>query len=235
MLLSLDPVTPAVLLAIELALRAGHRGAAADAGPAYLAAAARRRRRRRGQPDRGRRWRTCCSTSGRSRSPVGAVDAGGRGGAAAARDRAARHPGAGRDRPDGPRRRARAALARAGPVRLRRAGRAAAAAAAVGRLAPDRPGPAGPRPRRRAVAGGAPAGVRREGARGAGGRRASRGPARAPRWRPAASAPPACRAPSPGRSRCCRGDWWLLAGAVAAVLVATAVSVAVGSWRLPFA
>ena len=29
-------------------------------------------------------------------------------------------------------------------------------------------------------------------------------------------------------------DWWLVAGSVAAVLVATAVSVAVGSWRLPF-
>jgi len=31
------------------------------------------------------------------------------------------------------------------------------------------------------------------------------------------------------------GDWMLIAGTVAAVLVATAVSVAVGSWRLPFA
>lgn len=29
-------------------------------------------------------------------------------------------------------------------------------------------------------------------------------------------------------------DWWVLAGALAAVLLATGVSVAVGSWRLPF-
>lgn len=31
------------------------------------------------------------------------------------------------------------------------------------------------------------------------------------------------------------GDWWLIAAAVVAVLVATALSVAVGSWRPPFA
>lgn len=31
------------------------------------------------------------------------------------------------------------------------------------------------------------------------------------------------------------GDWWLIAASVAAVLVATAVSVAVGAWRPPFA
>jgi energy-coupling factor transport system permease protein len=30
-------------------------------------------------------------------------------------------------------------------------------------------------------------------------------------------------------------DWWLIAGTVLAVVVATAVSVAVGAWRLPFA
>jgi energy-coupling factor transporter transmembrane protein EcfT len=30
-------------------------------------------------------------------------------------------------------------------------------------------------------------------------------------------------------------DWWLLAGTVLAVVVATAVSVAVGAWRPPFA
>ena len=36
--------------------------------------------------------------------------------------------------------------------------------------------------------------------------------------------------PQPMRS----GDWWLVAAAVVAVLVATTVSVAVGSWRLPF-
>jgi energy-coupling factor transport system permease protein len=30
-------------------------------------------------------------------------------------------------------------------------------------------------------------------------------------------------------------DWWLLAGTTAAVLAATAVSVAVGAWRPPFA
>jgi energy-coupling factor transporter transmembrane protein EcfT len=30
-------------------------------------------------------------------------------------------------------------------------------------------------------------------------------------------------------------DWWLLAGTLLAVVVATAVSVAVGSWRPPFA
>jgi energy-coupling factor transport system permease protein len=30
-------------------------------------------------------------------------------------------------------------------------------------------------------------------------------------------------------------DWWLLAGTVLAVAVATAVSVTVGAWRLPFA
>jgi hypothetical protein len=30
-------------------------------------------------------------------------------------------------------------------------------------------------------------------------------------------------------------DGWLLAGTTAAVLAATAVSVAVGAWRLPFA
>jgi hypothetical protein len=31
------------------------------------------------------------------------------------------------------------------------------------------------------------------------------------------------------------GDWALIGGTAAAVLLATAVSVAVGSWRLPFA
>jgi len=36
--------------------------------------------------------------------------------------------------------------------------------------------------------------------------------------------------PQPMRS----GDWWLVAAAVVAVLVATTVSVAVGAWRLPF-
>jgi hypothetical protein len=32
-----------------------------------------------------------------------------------------------------------------------------------------------------------------------------------------------------------RGDWLLIAATTAAVLVATAVSVAAGTWRLPFA
>ena len=45
LLLTLDPVTPAVLLAIELALVPSTGVSVPHPGPAYLAAAARRRRR----------------------------------------------------------------------------------------------------------------------------------------------------------------------------------------------
>ena len=119
-------------------------------------------------------------------------------------------------------------------VRLRRAGRAAAAAAAGGRLAHDRRGPAG---RAGSTPGGRPLaalrlfvsqtfavlvaairrGVRLATAMEARGFDSDRRTAHG-----GASAADAAR------------DWWLVAGSVAAVLVATAVSVAVGSWRLPF-
>ena len=199
LLLTLDPLTPALLLAARAAAVVPPTGVSvARAGPAVPGRCSSARP---ASPstnlDRRRRRRGAVVDSGRSTSPRTAWTPRSAVSLRAARDRAARCPGARDHRPDGPRRRPGAALARCRPgsptARWPRCG-CCRCCRPTGRRSP---GPGGP-------AASTPAGPRWRTC-GRSRRRCSRcwwpryagECASRPRWRPAGSARPAYRAPSP--------------------------------------